>query len=198
MNRRDFLTAILGAPLAATVLPSLLQARSLQPVEPLDDPVWDETYASVHREAWRRFRLEMQAHRWPCPDTGEKLEYIGQMFSDRLLCTHQFNVSLYEGNPLHVEAAMKSLTQRVRWQGMDRFALMDRYLPGTYYSTSYGILRMVVAYDVQRDYLLTRFDVLGGVSPTGERLARINRQHELKERIRRRLRKQGVIHPLLN
>ncbi len=197
MNRRDFLTRVLGASAALAVLPKLdLLAATLPQAEAeaVTGPVWLSTFQAIHEEAWRLYKRYMNASPYPILSDHVLAGYrlIGEILPVRVpthqlfepvTLTDQYHVKVDSADSQRsIEPAMRALTQRVQWSGLDYYGTLNIDLPGAIYAANRGPLRMVAQYSVMSDLNLIGFDVLGGASASAKSQASKAR---LRERLTR-------------
>lgn len=195
MKRRDFLTALLGSTAAALVLPQLDLIASTLPVtlapEIADAQLWQFTFESVHDEAAKMFREQMHQR-----DLTPQLCDHARLGEG--LLRHQLSIGLppwYEmeaaGSAAHARyfvPAIASLAARAESVGLDTYGRLNVNLPGCDYSANRDTLRMIAQYDIATDSYFVRWDVIGGSSPHGQRIARRVNETQLKRSIQRRVR----------
>lgn len=192
LSRRGFLTSLFGASAAALLLPSIdLSAYSSAPtISPAiaEKPLWNATFKAAHRKALRLLTIEMEKRGIRItPNVVTQLSRMGDVTDDGIVMAYQRFVEVRGGdNGRTLEPGMASLAAALASRGIDRFGTMT-LPPGCAYASMIGPLRMIVQYDLSDDLTRTRFDVLGGSSPEGLRLAQRYDSDMLKARIRRRL-----------
>jgi hypothetical protein len=200
MNRRAFLTAVLGSTTAALVLPqtTLAIARTADSREAIIAREWQLSYRAVHEQALLRLETALSRYGTTYPHWLERVR-VGECFTDGTLCAHQVNVAARTDEPPDVqgtlEPAMQALAQRIVEDGWDRFGSPAIPPHGVEYADTIVGLRMVVQYDIDRG-LLTRFDLCGGVSAVSRARLVLRDRARLKTTIRTRIAAYGRVPPL--
>jgi hypothetical protein len=195
LTRRVFFTTMLGAAGAAVIL---THTDLLQPFLPVDVPIpigpaWDHDFDELLRVACEQFDASVRRLGGDVRHMTSEQFKIGQSFLGGPVVTHQFNVSTsFDGHAEHwLSPAIESLAQRCVSTGVDSFARLP--VPKGCRGASRGPLRFVVAYSMEWDMLTGRFDVIGGVSPAGQRAASRYKAQATKRSIQKRL---GTYRPM--
>lgn len=203
LNRRDFLTRVIGASAAALVLPhiELLAARLEPAADTLAGPAWSSAYSAVHAHAYRLFcdrmaAVGIDASLW------HDVAMIGAALPNGAIITNQLNVG-FDAENITPEGtlipAISALANGLIDRGVDQFGCLLSDLHGPLYADSIGPLRMVVVYNVNphegHPELMGRFDIVGAQSEAGHRRANLRKQQYLKNRLTRKRLHSG---PVLN
>lgn len=192
MNRRSFLTTLFGSAVAATMLPAIEQeAEALKgagfSVEK-DRLAWRLAYEAAHLRAYELFKADML-------DAGidilahhlERIGGLGCYRSDGIRISTQRSVMVSSLDQVGaLIPAMSALSEALASRGIDRFVI-PILPPGCEFADTIGPLRMAVQYQIDAGATLYRFDVVGGSSPAGERIANKRRADYTKYLIRSRL-----------
>lgn len=194
LSRRGFLASVLGASAAALVLPKIeLIAASLprNQVSALDGPVWNATFREIHLAAVNEYLSLMAAAGLPVLSVDLLNAKLGYRLPSGEIINHQLNVSVHRFSP-NIAPAMKALSQRALYCGIDKYAAFEKVRSGVGYCEQIGPIRMVSQYILEDDFPALRFDVIGA---TNDAFKKRFMAEDLKQRIRKRLSayKQGRI-----
>lgn len=197
MNRRVFITALLGSTAAAVVLPRVELFASTLPA-PSEEVIREFTLSEIHREAWRILREKMDFAGFSIHDEHiHPLPMLGQSVPTGETLTHQYGVSVNPLNPsFSVEPAMASLAERLAFSGVDRYGELRTDLPGALYSANEGALRLIGQFSLHDGCDIYRFAVIGGASKAGLSRAAKRLIEFRKTRIRRTLARPHRVLPL--
>lgn len=184
-SRRSFLARLVGFA-AATSIVGKLEAAGLS----LDTPQGALTaYDAVLKAAYDAFLAELDRRQWRIAYMTTAETKIGSVMTHLapVTATHCLNVSAdYFDVERAVLPAMAALADAVIVRGLDHFGRLPDY-KGCEHVGHKTPLRFIVAYDVHRDCLMSRFDLVGGVGPEGKRARQRQRNADLKRQIRGRL-----------
>lgn len=179
MTRRAFIELLCGATVGAAIIAKLDALPRLS-----DRKLWDATFREIHEAAWQEFLRAMRTHQQPLM-VFPQAAVFGDLLPNGANATSMFGVDcVHHGNYRMVSAAMAMLAERCAWEGLDSFGHRATGLAVTTYADNVGALRMVVAYHIQRDENVVRFDVVGGRQAAGLSKYRTSR---IKSRILQRL-----------
>lgn len=189
LDRRQFFGRVFEIGTAAAWLRSL-EVRSSSPASPPDllgqhgSPLrlTVRDGDAVLREGWRLLQAGL-AHdpvnvttiqRGPC-GIGTPVDVGGGLFTDRLMV--MMDSATFPALPVTINA----FVEQIRFYGLDRFGELP--LPsGVLYGGRCGALRLIAEYDILRDDLLLRFDLIGRRNPQWAERERIK---ALKAHLRR-------------
>jgi hypothetical protein len=147
------------------------------------------TYAEALREAHRLFRGEMFSRGFDIrhEHIDPKASRIGENTEAGIAMVTQRSVMVASTDTgRSLTPAMYAMSNELANRGIDRFGTL--MLPrGVEFAGIRGPLRMIVQFNIEDGGYLTRFDVLGGSSPHGQRIAQAYRNEGVKRQIRSRL-----------
>lgn len=191
MDRRGFLTTLFGATSAAILLPRIdlaiaRQATALTNFKEMESLC---TYTEALREAHRLFSGDMFSRGFDIrPEhTDLQASRIGENTAAGITMMTQRSIMVASTDPAScLIPAMYAMSGELANRGIDRFGTL--MLPrGVTFAGTRGPLRMIVQWDIEENTDTIRFDVLGGSSPIGQRIAQKYRNDWTKTFIRSRL-----------